>query len=104
MIIICSSCNSSPLSGSFCLDLIISDSSGEKEITASVDIINDKIIALHHAGKMINLRDQDVYFHAVKHDEHGTFYFIDDFIYNGKMSKVEVDYIYRLDNEDECGY
>jgi len=100
IIILKFSCDS--VSGTFCMDLVISNGSGEQEITASVDVKNNKIISLRHAGKTINLRDQDVNIYKVDKDYNATGADIDDFVYNGEMSTVRAESIIVLDVDEQC--
>jgi len=84
------------------MDLVISNSSGQKEITAGVDVINEKVIYIHHAGKTYNLRDQDVNIYKVDKEYSVSGAVIDDFVFNGKMSKVKVESITVLESDEKC--
>lgn len=48
------------VSGVFCMNLTLSSEGKEDEVTAVVEVIENRILQISYSGKAINLRDQGV--------------------------------------------
>jgi len=82
------------------MDLEIGNGRGAKEITAVVDVIDNKVLYIHLANETINLRDDDVYLWDRPEDKGHVD--MDDIQYRGRKTPVEVTYLRKIDSDDEC--